>query len=113
MAKVRCEYCGHFMSDKYTNGQFLKLPVFWYSAFILILTNIIKTKEILFMILEVKDSKNYVSVYGYDDVYDWLNDIVQAYETGELLDDFIPEYLSVKIDGQYLSIVDEGNLEHG
>ena len=41
------------------------------------------------MILEVKDSKNYVSVYGYDDVYDWLNDIVQAYETGELLDDFI------------------------
>ena len=46
------------------------------------------------MILEVKDSKNYVSVYGYDDVYDWLNDIVQAYETGELLDDFIPEYLS-------------------
>ena len=65
------------------------------------------------MILEVKDSKNYVSVYGYDDVYDWSNDIVQAYETGELLDDFIPEYLSVKIDGQYLSIVDEGNLEHG
>ena len=63
------------------------------------------------MILEVKDSKNYVSVYGYDDVYEWLDNIVAAYETKEMLDDFIPEYLSVKLRGQYLSIVDEGKLD--
>ena len=63
------------------------------------------------MILEVKDSKNYVSVYGYDDVFEWLDNIVAAYETEEMLDDFIPEYLSVKLHGQYISIVDEGKLD--
>ena len=63
------------------------------------------------MILEVKDSKKHVTVYGYEDVYEWLDDIVAAYETEEMLDDFIPSYLSVKLNGQYLSIVDEGKLD--
>ena len=65
----------------------------------------------MFMILEVKESLNHVSVYGYDDICEWLSDIVAAYETDEMLNDFIPLYLSIKLNGQYVSIVDEGKLD--
>lgn len=63
------------------------------------------------MILEIKEPCGHSSVYGYDDVAEWLNDIVMAYETNEMLGDFIPLYLSIKLHGKYLSIVNEGKLE--